>query len=90
MLAEKMKEGLKKGIEEITKEAAKEKDRGPLVDALKTVRITAKDKTITLEGHGSGEALIAMVKALFVVRLAEEPVPRKGEASSPANPPKSK
>jgi hypothetical protein len=88
MLAEKLKEGLNKGIEEISKQAAKEKEWAPLVDALKTVRITSKEKTITVEGHGSGEALIASIKALFVVRLAETPAPRQGEASPAASPAK--
>src|SRR5262249_5388967 len=68
MLADAVKKGLNKGIEEVQKIAAREKEYVPLVDAMKAVQITPKGATITLEGRGGAEAVTGLVKALFFVR----------------------
>jgi hypothetical protein len=73
ILAKSMTDGLKEAMQHIKQEAATEKELVPVVGVLETVRTTTKDDTITLEGHGSGEAMVALVKAYFMGKPVTPP-----------------
>jgi hypothetical protein len=74
--AANFQKGLAQGIEETTREAARNKEMAPLVEMLKSIKVTVKDRTITIEGHGGAETVEALIKSLFWVGRAEaRPVP---------------
>jgi hypothetical protein len=60
--------GLKQGIERVSKVAEEHKELVPLVDAMKSIKVTNKDKTITFQAQGSAKAIEAFVLASFIRR----------------------
>ena len=53
--------------------ATTEKEFGPLVEVLKSIKATTNQQTITMEGHGGVEAVVAMFKVWFL-RVQAVPV----------------
>jgi hypothetical protein len=76
-LAEAIAKGLKEAIGEGEKEAARIKELGPVMQALKAVKVGTKDQTITLEGRGGGDAALGFFQAWFMVRVQAEPAPAR-------------
>jgi hypothetical protein len=72
-LAKTIDEGAKKAIEEISKESASDKEYAALVQAMKSLKINAKNATLTLEASGEANAGVAFVKAWFTVRAVDAP-----------------
>jgi hypothetical protein len=66
--------GLARAIDEVTKMATVQKELAPLVDVLKSVKVSAKDEKFTVEGQGGAEAIEALIKSFFFAR-ASAPVP---------------
>jgi hypothetical protein len=64
-LAGQIKNGLDQAIKEGTREAARNKEILPLVEALKGVQVTPTGTTITLQGQGGPGVLESFVKMLF-------------------------
>jgi hypothetical protein len=66
-LAGKMEEGIKEARDRIKQLAASDKEWQPLVDALRSVRVTVRGDTISFEARGTGAALIEAVRAMAIV-----------------------
>jgi hypothetical protein len=70
--AQKMMAAMQTGLDETIKEAekftAQEKQFIPLMDAMKTIKINAKDNAISLQGEGSVKVIEAGSMAIFFAR----------------------
>jgi hypothetical protein len=73
-VSEQFQAGLKQAIDEVTKLATVQKEFAPLVDVLKSVKVSAKEDKIMVEGQGGTEAIEALIKSFFFAR-ASAPVP---------------
>src|SRR5262249_10874122 len=68
-----IQEGLTRAEDEVKKVATQKKKSPPRIAAPKWIKPPAKDKTMTLEGQGSAEALVAVVKGFFYFVSSEAP-----------------
>jgi hypothetical protein len=73
-LAAKFEVGLAEMHKEVAREAVRNKELGPVVDVVKSIKVTTNEATITMEGHGGAEAVEALIKAFFMEIGAAAPV----------------
>jgi hypothetical protein len=73
--AQKMMATMQTGLDETIKEAekftAQEKQFIPLIEAMKTIKINAKDNAISLQGEGSVNVIEAASMAIFFARAVQ-------------------
>jgi hypothetical protein len=68
-LAAKFEAGIAQMHKGVAGEATRNKELGSLVDLIKTIKPTANEQTITVEGKGGADAVVALIKAmLFEIR----------------------
>jgi RNA polymerase sigma factor (sigma-70 family) len=80
--AQKLRSTLEEGLGKIEAEIkaegellTREKEKeliATMLDALKSVTLAVKDRTVTLEGHAGADAMQAMIKGWFMVRTRSE------------------
>jgi len=64
-LAAEFEAGIAEAHAHIAKEAVRNKDLAPVVEVVKTIKTSANEQTITVEGHGTASAVEALVRAFF-------------------------
>jgi hypothetical protein len=78
-LAAEFEEGLAEMHKHIAREAVRNKDLGPVVEVVKTIKGTTNEATITMEGHGGAEAVQALIKAFLFEAGGAAPAPPAGK-----------
>jgi hypothetical protein len=74
-LRAKFEAGLALATAELTKVAGAMKDLEPLLEVVKGIKLSNKEQTITLEGKGGDDVIVAALKGLFLGRAASAPIP---------------
>jgi hypothetical protein len=67
-LAAEFEAGIAKATAELTKQAEVQKELAPLIDVFKSLKVTTKEQTITIEGKGGADAVVATIKSWFTLR----------------------
>jgi len=87
-MAKSMNDGLGMGLKNVTTAAQQMKDLLPLVDALKTIKITASGDAISEEGSATPDAIAAGIKAIFLIgRSSSNPSAKPDVRPIPPPPP---
>jgi hypothetical protein len=71
----KVETGLAQATAELAKVAGAMKDFEPVLEAVKGIKLSNKEQTITFEGKGGADVIEAAFKGIFFARASNAPIP---------------